>query len=261
MTTVGVLGPPLKHLGGFNFNEIHGFVRKALKTNLQSLLPSLVIVGSDLGVEQWTCEFCIELGIPYKMVIANKEAYQRWAPKNQSHYHYLTAKAKECHILAPNFSPQMWHRKNTIVQTEADKLLSIRDPITHQNLMSNIIEHIDLPEEMAVQAKGWLAQQEIKKISSEIKNSGILELPTYTTAKILPTDWLSKIKFKEPSIPFIVASNTGAPISIDDPFTFPSFLDGSHQTTKYEEPPKPVAKQIDTDNPAPRLEFKRKIEL
>lgn len=126
---LAITGHRPNKLGGYIIpNPISNEVMIKLDESLKTLKPELVLTGMALGVDQWTAQICIDVGIPFEAIIAFDGYEKKWPVKSQEWYRYLLTKARRVMLLHPGpYSPSLLHQRNHWLVDQSDALLAAWD--------------------------------------------------------------------------------------------------------------------------------------
>lgn len=173
---LAVTGHRPDKLGGYNtpnlvYNEVCDLIRGYLKSNP----PSYVITGMALGVDQWTAQICIELGIPFLAAIPHEGHGANWPESSRNTYEQLLSKAKWKYLISKGpFTGRKMYLRNLWMVQNADKLLAMWDGssggtkncIEAAVQVNTKVEYLKLSQKTASYAQSIYEQ---KKKLSELK--------------------------------------------------------------------------------------------
>lgn len=100
---------------------------KRIKAMVFSRNPALVLSGMALGVDQYVCEICLSLGIPYVAVVPFVGQESRWPPAAQAEYKELLKTAIEVVVTddTPGYEPWKMELRNHYIVDRCDELLAV----------------------------------------------------------------------------------------------------------------------------------------
>lgn len=101
-------------------------IKGALRKELIYQCPDSCISGMAVGVDQWACEVCLELGIPYDAAIPFAGQDQRWPYTSRAHWLKLIREASLLHIISEGgYSPQKMQIRNMWMVDHSDLLIAV----------------------------------------------------------------------------------------------------------------------------------------
>lgn len=127
MTIVAFTGHRPDKLGGYGqVNPVRDKILPLIEYQLKTIRPELAISGMALGVDQWSAELCIKLGIPFTAAVPFVGQENVWPEKQ--HYRYLLSKAKDIHIVsAGGYASWKLQTRNEWMVDNSDILIAVWD--------------------------------------------------------------------------------------------------------------------------------------
>jgi uncharacterized phage-like protein YoqJ len=125
---VAVTGHRPPKLGGYRIpNPVYDEVVGGLRQALERLNPELVLSGMSLGVDQWTAEICIDLGIPFDAIIPFHGYENRWPDRAKRHYEVLKSHANHVHVVTNThaYNSNLLYRRNAWMVDHCGLLLAV----------------------------------------------------------------------------------------------------------------------------------------
>lgn len=126
---VGVTGHRPDKLGSWDpEHPVVDRVRRALRSALATQLPSLLVTGMALGVDQWAAQEAIDLGIPFVAALPCDDFEKAWPPLAQERFHALVRNAKHAIVVRPGpYHEWKLQRRNEFIVDVCATLLAVWD--------------------------------------------------------------------------------------------------------------------------------------
>jgi len=126
---VAISGHRPNKLGGYNLpNPTYIKVCRAIDKQLRELKPSKVISGMALGIDQWTANIAIKLGIPFIAAIPFEGQEKKWPESSQKIFHKLLSKAADIvYVSPPGYSASKMQIRNQWMVDQCDTVLAVYD--------------------------------------------------------------------------------------------------------------------------------------
>lgn len=116
-------------LGGFSTpNAIYNKVCEHLEIVLKELKPEKCISGMAVGVDQWSAEICIKLGIPFIAAIPFKGQELFWPQQSRTRYEELLTHAERIEIVSPGgYASWKMQARNQWMVDNSNVLIAVFD--------------------------------------------------------------------------------------------------------------------------------------
>lgn len=129
---LAVTGHRPPKLGGYvTPNNVYSAVVSQLRSAFEIMRRDngleRVIIGMGLGVDQWSAQICIELGIPFIAAIPFNNFESRWPWRSKAEYERLVTMAERVEVVTPTneYRPQLLQRRNEWMVDNCDQLLAV----------------------------------------------------------------------------------------------------------------------------------------
>lgn len=124
---VGITGHRPDKLGGWNPCPEWDLVHHNIRNTLIALQPKVVLSGMALGVDQWTAEICIQLGIPFVAFVPYPDHGSNWPAKARLKYDWLLRQAHQVVIIVPEpgYAPWKLHQRNRWLVDQCELLAAV----------------------------------------------------------------------------------------------------------------------------------------
>jgi uncharacterized phage-like protein YoqJ len=125
---LGVTGHRPPKLGGYRVpNPVYDAVCLGIEEFLTRLQPSRVLTGMALGVDQWTAEICLRLGMSYEAVLPFHGFSSKWPDQSKRQFEYLCSRAIQVHVVTNTneYRPGLLMRRNEWVVRNSDAMLAV----------------------------------------------------------------------------------------------------------------------------------------
>ena len=104
-------------------------IKKVFKEKLLELKPSLVNTGMALGFDILAAECCVEVGIPFRAVLAFPAMHERWRVLEQERFNNLLKQAVEVVSISPKFlNKYVYIKRDKWVVENSDEIVSYLSP-------------------------------------------------------------------------------------------------------------------------------------
>jgi uncharacterized phage-like protein YoqJ len=125
---LAVTGHRPPKLGGYFVpNRLYDAVVDGLRETIEHFNPERVLSGMSLGVDQWTAELCIEMGIPFVAVIPFRGYSSKWPIDSQRTFDRLCQSAQEVVYTSESttYSGRLLYRRNVWMVEHADQIVAV----------------------------------------------------------------------------------------------------------------------------------------
>lgn len=123
---VGVTGHRPEKFGGYQWNPMHAKIHGELRRMFLYLRPGYIITGMAQGVDQWSAEICVELGIPFIAAVPFVGQEMGWPSNSQAKYRNLLARAYSVYTVSPGgYANSKLFERNKWIVNNCQKLVAV----------------------------------------------------------------------------------------------------------------------------------------
>lgn len=84
----------------------------------------VVIQGGAIGVDQWSAEITLELGLELKTYVPFPQQADRWGVRDKGKYREILKNSSEVKVFGENPSNRLYHIRNQAIVDDSDILLA-----------------------------------------------------------------------------------------------------------------------------------------
>lgn len=134
-TVITITGHRPNKLGGYNPNaplniKVKEAIQAKMLSAIQKVGPEVTFnIGMALGVDQWSAELCIDLGVPFDAFLPCVNMEKKWPKAAQEHFRTLLKHARTVTLVHEGEYPGAWvmQKRNEVMVDNADYVLSVWD--------------------------------------------------------------------------------------------------------------------------------------